>query len=160
GLSAMPVTQPDFADFRDQSRSFEQMAALYLNKEDYNVTGRGEPERVRGMEVSANLFSLLAVQPEIGRTFLEGEDRPGGERAVILGYRLWQRKFGGDAKVLGQSTTIDGHAYVVVGVAPRNFEFPPPMSSGRLIVSADRELWLPLVMRDESREDHPLAVAA
>jgi predicted permease len=160
GLRDMPVTEPDFSDYRAQGRSFRQVEALYLNKEDCTLTGVGQPARVGAMDVSVGLFSLLGIQPEIGRTFVDGEDQPGHEREVILSHKLWEQKFGGDPNAVGRSVTIDGMPYAIVGVMPSSFLFPPPMVSGRLTVAGNRELWLPLVMTDPSRENHGLGVIA
>src|SRR5580692_11702817 len=77
GLAQVPVSQADFVDFQKQSRSFERMAAIYIDKEEFGLTGAGDPEQVRGMPVSANLFSILGAQPMLGRDFLQGEDQPG-----------------------------------------------------------------------------------
>src|SRR5436305_4354998 len=69
GLSQIPVSQADFEDYRASSTTLEQLAAMYIDKEDYSVTGSGDPEQVRGMAITANMFSLLGVAPALGRDF-------------------------------------------------------------------------------------------
>ena len=160
GFATVPVSEPDFAEFKNQSRSFSDLAAVFLDKEDYNLTGSGTPERVAGMNVSANLFSFLGVKPALGRSFLPDEDQPGHEHVVVLSHRLWQRKFGGDPGVLSKAVTIDGQSYTVVGVMPAQFQFPPPTTLGRFTFPSDREMWLPLVLDRPTRANHPLEVFA
>ena len=100
-------------------------------------------------EVSSELFSVLGVRPALGRWFLPEEDRPGGERTVVLGAALWHRRFGGDARVLGRRITLDGASYAVVGVAPADLDFP-----------AASDLWVPLALdlSKERRGAHYLGV--
>ena len=87
------------------------------------MSGRGEPERILAPAASANFFSLLGVEPLIGRTFQPGEDKPGAPRVTVLTYGMWQRRFGGDQGILGQSLTLNGDSYTVVGVLPASFQF-------------------------------------
>src|SRR5215213_4963157 len=101
----------NFVDWRDQSQVFEGMAAIA--DESFNLTGAGDPERLEGRRVSATLFPLLGVEPQIGRVFTAAEDQPGAQRVVLLSYALWQRRFGGDPGIVGQSLTLDGESYVV-----------------------------------------------
>jgi putative ABC transport system permease protein len=116
----------NFVDWRDQNQVFEGMAAIYDTS--FNLTGSGDPERLEGRSVSANMFSLLGVEPQIGRVFTAAEDQPGAQRVVLLSYALWQRRFGGDQKIVGQSLTLNGESYVVVGVMPARFQFPSSLS--------------------------------
>ena len=87
------------------------------------MSGRGEPERVFAPAASANFFSVLGVEPLLGRTFQPGEDKPGAPRVTVLTYGMWQRRFGGDPGIIGQSLTINGDSYTVVGVLPASFQF-------------------------------------
>ncbi len=159
-LAQVPVSQADFADLRKQSRSFESMAAIYIDKEEFGLTGAGDPEQIRGMPVSANLFSILGVQPILGRDFLPSEEQQGNQNKVILSYGLWQRRFGGDRNVIGKAITLDREPRVVVGVMPRGFSFPPPLHFGVGDVPAGRELWVPCVIDQANRDYHPLGVVA
>lgn len=97
------------------------------------MSGRGEPELVFSPAVSANFFTLLGVEPVIGRTFQEGEDKPGAPLVTVLTYGMWKSKFGGDPGIIGQSLTINGQNYTVIGVLPASFQFAPRTA----------DLWVP-----------------
>ena len=86
-----------------------------------------------GPRVSANFFSVLGVDPILGRTFQAGEDKPGGAKVTVLTYGLWQRRFGGDPAVIGRALTINGESYTIVGVLPASFQFAPRPA----------DLWIP-----------------
>ena len=113
---------PNFADWRDQNQSFDRMAAY--RSRGVVLTGGAEAERVDGARVSADFFSALRVQPLLGRTFTAEEEKPGSPHTVVISYELWQRRTGGDARVLEQALTLDGRSYMVIGVLPEGFEFP------------------------------------
>src|SRR5262249_28915662 len=115
------ISYTNFVDWRDQSQSFEGMAAYTQN--DSNMTGIGEPERLRGALTTYNLFSLLGVNPIIGRSFLPEEDAPGSRPVAILSFPLWQHTFGGDRGIVGRSIVLDGASVEVVGVLPPGFNF-------------------------------------
>ena len=113
---------PDFIDWRDRSRSFEQMAARHNGS--FVLTDEGEPERVIADRVTANFFTTLGVRPLLGRAFLPEEDRMGGDdRVVVLSHGYWQRRFGGDARVVGRPIQLSGRPWTVVGIAPPDFRF-------------------------------------
>lgn len=111
---------PDYQDYQ-QNQSFEGIAA-YTGGGGI-MSGRGEPERVFAPAASANFFSVLGVQPLLGRTFQLGEDKQGAPRLVVLTYGMWQQRFGGDQNIVGQSVTINGDPHTVVGVLPASFQF-------------------------------------
>ena len=111
---------PDYQDYQ-QNQVFEGIAA-YTGGGGI-LSGRGEPERVFAPAASANFFSLLGIEPLLGRTFQTGEDKPGAQRVVVLTYGMWQRRFGADPAVIGQSLTINGDNFTVVGVLPASFQF-------------------------------------
>ena len=111
---------PDYQDYQ-QNQSFEGIAA-YTGGGGI-MSGRGEPERVFAPAASANFFSVLGVQPLLGRTFQPGEDKQGAPRIVVLTYGMWQQRFGGDKGIIGQSVTINGDPHTVVGVLPASFQF-------------------------------------
>jgi putative ABC transport system permease protein len=115
------VAYPNFLDWRDQNQVFESIAAF--RRDSFNLTGAGEPERLQGRMVSVSFFSTLGYRPALGRDFLEDEDRPGGERAVILTYDLWQRRFGGEESILGRQLTLNEQPYTVIGVMPKEYDF-------------------------------------
>src|SRR5262249_2103988 len=89
-----------------------------------NLTGMDHPERLQGFLVTANFFDALSVSPIMGRNFTEEENQKGKDDVVILTYELWQRRFGGDPKIVGKTITLDGVACVVVGVLPQQFAYP------------------------------------
>jgi putative ABC transport system permease protein len=111
---------PDFQDYQ-QNQVLEGLAA-YTGGGGI-LSGRGEPERVFAPGVTANFFSVLGVEPILGRTFQPGEDKPGAPQVVLLTYGMWQRRFGGDPGIVGQSLTFNGEPYTVVGVLPASFQF-------------------------------------
>ena len=116
-----PVSVANYIDWRDQNHSFAAMGAA-----DYwspNLTESGSsPEHVKGLKVTQSLFPMLGVDPLLGRLFVEGEDKDGGDREVILSYGLWQRRFQGDRNVLGHTVVLDGNAYSVVGNMPKRLQ--------------------------------------
>lgn len=129
-----PVSVANYIDWRDQSHSFTAMgAAEYWSP---NLTGIDSPEHIPGLKVTQSLFPLLGIEPMLGRLFVEGEDKDGADREVILSYRLWQRRFSSDPNVLGKPIVLDGNAYVIVGVMPQEFQFAP-------FWATKAELWVP-----------------
>jgi putative ABC transport system permease protein len=117
------VPNPDFANWSEHGRLFDGLAA-YGGGAEVNLTGMGEPERLSGARVTADFFSLLGIEPFLGRSFLREEDRPGGRKVVLLSYELWQRRFGSNSKVIGSTLQLDGDLYTIVGVTPAGFRFP------------------------------------
>lgn len=116
------VSYPNFVDWRAQSTAFAATSAVRSN-ESYNFTGAGEPERLQARLVSAGFFSLLGVQPLLGRDFVAEDDRPGATPAVIISHALWSRRFGNDGGIVGKQITLNDQSYTVVGVAPPNFQY-------------------------------------
>jgi putative ABC transport system permease protein len=112
----------DFRDFRDQTQSFEHVAALLGTQA--TLTGFEEPEDVQGAAVSYDTFKMLGVEPALGRSFTADEDRAGAERVVVLSHGLWQKRFGSDPSIVGRGITLGGDSYTVIGVMPRGFSFP------------------------------------
>jgi putative ABC transport system permease protein len=121
-----------FRAWRESTDVFESMA-VYQDR-SFNLTGGSEPLRVEAQSVSPALFSLLGVEPLLGRAFSSEEESPGRDRVALLSHGLWQRVFGGDETIVGRTVRLDGEPYDVVGVMPRSFRFPQPAT----------ELWVPL----------------
>ena len=143
----------NFLDWRQQNHVFSAMAAL--TSRSFNLTGVGEPERLDGRRVSANLFDLLGVRPLLGRTFLEEEDKP-GTKVVLLSEGLWQRRFGADPGIIGRGVTLNGESYTVVGVLPRTVQLPSQDNT-------HDQLWVPIAFTSEDaaqRGSHYLDVMA
>ena len=122
GLQAFPLSQSDFALYRDQNHVFSQIAG-YANT-GFNLTGAGDAERMAGTAVTGDLFGVLGVKPILGRTFRPDEDMPGRNAVCILSYGLWQNRFGSDPNIIGTSLTLNDIPTEVVGVMPRGFSFP------------------------------------
>ncbi len=137
--ASAPVSPADYFDYKKNSRAFSGLAAAQA----WGVTlGGGErPERLDGLKVSANLLDVLGVAPLLGRGFRQGEDQPGQDQVVVLGYSLWQRRFGGDRSIVGRTIPLDGHPYTVVGVMPAGFRFAP-------FWQTRAALWVPLSLAD------------
>jgi predicted permease len=138
GLSLFSVSPANYLDWQDQNRSFEQMAAYGFDS--FNVGGGERPEAIRGAAVAPGFFSILRVQPVLGRTFSPEEDRPGQGHVVILGHTLWRDHFAADPGIVGRNVLLDGQTYTVVGVMPPKFKFPDWA-----------ELWVPLAWSNEKR---------
>ena len=150
----------NYADWRTRNNSFtdiaayEQFSSNGSGAGDVFLTGFGEPQGLKALGVSGNLFRLLGAAPLIGRTFTEEEQWEGRSRVAILSYGLWQSAFGGDPSIVGKAITLSGRSYDVVGVMPRAFFFP-----GR-----DVQLWTPFGYTPQliatSRRPHWLGVIA
>ncbi len=124
------ASYPDFLDWRE-NKVFEGVAA-YSGGSGLTLTGRGTPERLPATLVSSNFFTVLGVEAVRGRAFRPEEDQPSAAPTVMLSYGLWQRLFGADPNVIGQSLTLDGRPYNVIGILPPSFQFAP---------RGDSELW-------------------
>jgi putative ABC transport system permease protein len=111
----IPVCAPDVMQFQRENHTFESLAAFRGGQ--FDLAGGAEPQRVNVDRVNANLFSLLGVQPSLGRTFTADEDRP-GHLLAILSNGLWQRQFGADPNIVGHTVTLNRQPYTVIGVMP------------------------------------------
>ncbi len=121
-VPVLPVNSRHFFEWRDRSTSFAALAIIDGRK--FTLTRAGEPEQVAGARISANVFSMLGVQPQLGRGFLEEEDHPGHDRVAVISDALWNRKFHRDPGLVGRSITLDGAARTVAGILPPLFHFP------------------------------------
>jgi len=145
GLLRGAYSYPNFFDLREQNHVFEHVAAYHDG--DFIMTGRGEPVRISGGVVTADLFSVLGTAPVLGRTFLPNEDKPTETgRVVVLSERLFASRFNSDASVLNKQITLDGKQYTVVGVMPHAFEFP--------IQNEPLDLWTTIA--DDAAGDSPV----
>jgi putative ABC transport system permease protein len=151
GIQQNQAAPANFFDLRNQSGAFEALGAY--GPLDINLTGAGDPERLDGQLVSANVFSILGVAPALGRTFLANEDQPGQEHVVVLSDALWQRRFNRDPSIINRAIALNGETFTVVGVMPRGFFFP----------ARETELWVPWAMEPDQasgRGDHYLGIVA
>jgi putative ABC transport system permease protein len=139
----------NYADWKAQQTAFAALAAL--NMRSFNLTGDGEPERVAAYGATADFFSLLGVQPLLGRTFLPEEDQPGAPKVVVLSYMLWQQRYGGERSVIGRELLLNGEKYTVVGIMPAGFQF----------MDSQTKLWVPMAFTSQAlaqRNSHYLIV--
>ncbi len=117
----MAVSLADFLDWREHQQVFESMAIF--QESAFTLTGVDEPERINGTLTSTDLLSVLGVTPIAGRGFREEDGRPGAEKVVLIGYGLWQRRFGGEA-IVGRTIELDREPHTVIGVMSKDFGFP------------------------------------
>jgi putative ABC transport system permease protein len=119
GSGGNSLTAAKVLAWQSQPSVFERLE-VYAPRA-FDVTGGPEPERVSGLLVSTGLFPMLGVQARLGRGFTDDDGRPGSERVVVIAEDLWQRRFGGDADVLGAEMLLNDEVYTIVGVMPRRF---------------------------------------
>src|SRR5215471_1826732 len=138
GITEVGTSMPDFRAWRDRNQAFEKIAAF--SSMGFNISGRNEPERVRGTQASADVFNVLGVMPSRGRVFTSEEEIFGKHHVVILSDALWQRRFSADPGITGQTMMLNGEPYTIIGVMPRAFQFPDQTVA----------LWTPLAVADGS----------
>jgi putative ABC transport system permease protein len=145
--SREPASAANYIDWTQQAGAFQQIGAS--TSKTYNLTGSGEPESILGYRLSPNFFQMLGSPPLMGRTFQPGDAED--SNPVVLSYRLWQRRFGGQTNIVGQTITLDGKPYTIVGVMPKDFQYP----------TLEVEMWTLLTITPEmqaSRDDRMLRV--
>ena len=154
GVTSMSVSYANFVDWREQSHSFEDIACYDTG--GFAIAGGGpgggaEPEQLKGAFVNQGLFEILGVAPILGRTFSADEDQPDHDQVVILGYSLWQRRFGGDPGIIGQTLQLNNRTRTVIGIMPKGFQFPEVA-----------EAWGPLALTPKlfTRTDHGIEAIA
>ncbi|MGA3044451.1 MAG: ABC transporter permease, partial [Bryobacteraceae bacterium] len=145
-FSHSSVAYPNFLDWRRESRSFTGMAAV--RSDDFNFTGRGEPEHLSGVYASASLLPTLGVTPFMGRGFLPDEDRPGAACVVMLTYSFWKQRLAADPNILGKALTLNAMSCAVTGVLPPDFRF---RESAQVYIPMEQYSAIQL----RSRENHP-----
>jgi putative ABC transport system permease protein len=141
GYSRLELSAANYRDWKLGSTVFESIG-LYHDAAA-NLVGAGEPMRVMGSAVSADLFPTLRVHPRIGRLFTPGDDQSGAPGTILLSYRLWQTRFGGDPDVVGRQILLDAEAFTVLGVMPQDFRFP----------TSEATFWTPLRFSEEAYVD-------
>ena len=135
------ATPANFFDWQERNRSFERLA--YFQYYGHDVTGSaGETITINSWLVSEDYFTVLGVQPRLGRVFRADEFRPGAAPVAIISTSLWQQRFGGDPNVLGRKETLDNVAHTIVGVMPVAFQFP-----------GKRHIWAPKVMAEAEKRE-------
>jgi len=138
GFDILGASPPEFVDYQDRTRVFDGVAA-YANV-DFNLTGAGEPDRIKGARVSGNLFNLLGVPPMLGRTINPEDDRTNGPALAVISYDLWRKQFGADKEIIGRTVRLDEKPYTVIGIMPASFRFP----FETVPESSRADLWVPM----------------
>jgi predicted permease len=149
---ALPVSARHFMEWRTRCSSFESLSLI--DNSSTTLTGRGEPERVETLRVSANLFEALRVQPALGRAFVAEEEEEGATRVAVISDGLWRRRFGADPAILGATILLDDQGHTVIGVLPPAFRFPNvnPWKASRMESSAQPAVFVPKMFRSWERE--------
>lgn len=149
-MDKAPFSPADFLDVKRRSHVFEQIAAYQA--QNFNLTGTADAVRLRGAALSPEIMPLLGLKMAEGRGFLPEEGKPGNNQVVVLSHGLWQRSFGSDPRLMGQSLTLNGKAYTVVGILPIDLQF-----------LSWSEVWVPLTFssaQETLRDTHSLSVMA
>src|SRR5215216_3518103 len=122
GIIRGSVSPGNFAEWREQARSFDQLAAI--SQSYFDLTEGDQPERFAGYRVSANFFDMLGATAALGRTFNPEEDEPGRNQVVVLKHSIWQNRFGSDPDIIDKTITLNGKGFSVIGVMAQDFNFP------------------------------------
>ncbi len=139
GVEREETSPATFADWRARTQAFEDLAMA--EPFGFTLIDYGEPETIRGWVVSEGFFDILAITPLHGRTFAAEEYLDGNDQVVVLGYGLWQRRFGGDPTIIGHQYVLNGQPHTIIGVMPKDFQYPP-----------DREIWVPRPPRERDSQ--------
>lgn len=143
GLPQLPVLPADYVEWEREAGVFSSIAAF--ENVELNLTGVPDPEHLRGTRASAAFFTVLGVEPALGRAFRLDEDAPGRSNVIVLSDRFWRRRFDADPAIVGTSVYIDGAARTVVGVMPPDFRFSMEWSMAGLSFPAT-DCWIPLAL--------------
>jgi putative ABC transport system permease protein len=135
GLNHVTVSPVTLDFYRKNQRSFESIGAFSGWRAPANLTGSGEPQRIRSISVAGEFFRTMGVNPVAGRYITAEDDQPGHSRVVVLGNGLWKRLFAGDPAMVGKTITLDGNNYDVIGIMPASFDYP-----------SKTDLWIPMGM--------------
>jgi putative ABC transport system permease protein len=128
----MSVSLLNFRDWQTRSRSFEELGGVCFVT--FNLTGVDTPQRLIGQAVTTNYFSILGVQPQLGRIFTSEEDKYGATRTALISDSLWRSTFGSDPNIIGRSLDLGTGKFTVIGVMPPRFEY-----------LAKTDIWAPCV---------------
>ena len=131
GPPRLEASPADYVSWSERNRSFASMAAFAVD--NYNLTGAGNPDKITGVRVTGQFFGTLRLQPLLGRTLTERDDRPGASPVVVIDERIWRARFAADPDLVGRTVHLNGLPHTVVGVVPADFRFPSPTVS----------LWVP-----------------
>ncbi len=146
GFSHNSVSPGNFLHWQDANTVFDQMAAFVDIRAD--LTGTGEPEQIPGQAVTPNLYSLLGINAQLGRTFVAEEGHPGNDDVALLSHGLWQRRFGSAPDIVGKKIMLGGKSTVVVGVMPSGFQLLIQRGS---FIGEHAQFWSPIAFKPEDR---------
>ena len=139
GLDRFSVSPANYLDWKAQSNSFEQIAVY--GYAGLSLSTSNDPLPLIGASVSSDFFSVLRTNAMLGRTFTPDEERSGSDQVVVISHALWQRAFGANPNIVGQTLTLNSRSFNVVGIMPAGFEFP-----------READLWIPLAWDDKDRQ--------
>jgi len=139
GLDRFSVSPANYLDWKSQNKDFEQLA-IYQSA-GFNLSTGDAPVAVTGAAVSSDFFSVLRSNVSYGRAFLPEDEQPGRDQVVVMSHALWQRAFGANPNLIGQTLILNSRRFTVVGIMPAGFQFPP-----------EAELWIPLAWDDKERQ--------
>ncbi|HEY7546193.1 MAG TPA: ABC transporter permease, partial [Blastocatellia bacterium] len=142
GITRASVSPGNVIEWRAQSETLQEV--IVMRSRDYTLKSDGPPERYTGYAVSASFFDAIGVKPQLGRAFEQGEDEAGREQVVVLRHAFWQNRFGGDPQIIGKRILLDDKPFEIIGVMPRDFEFP----------YRGGELWTPFVFDLQMKREH------
>ncbi|MEQ1472441.1 MAG: ABC transporter permease, partial [Candidatus Acidiferrum sp.] len=148
GVENTPVAAATFLEWQAQANSFEQVGAY--SWDGVNFTGEGTPQKIQDFLITPNFFSVLGVQPQLGRDFLAEEGQPGRNQELILSYGLWERRYASDPKILGKTVKVNGKPFTIVGVMAKGFDYPlsaeawlsMAFDAKARVERDDRQLWV------------------
>jgi len=142
-IEQLSAKAADYVDYRDQTQSFETVAAF--DTDDFALTGGSQAERVVGAGVTANLFPMLGAKAAQGRLISSEENQTGRDNVVVVSHKFWQSRLGGEPNVIGRSVRLSDLSYTIIGVMPAGFEFPHPSFN----FARQVEFWIPLAFTTE-----------
>ncbi len=145
GVGLTPNSAMNITDVKAGTTAFQKMGLL--SEETVTLYAAAEAEPIKVYRVSPDVFSVINVQPQLGRVLHAQDEDPATSKVVVLSYGIWQRRFGGDPSIVGREITLSGDPHTVVGIMPKSFGLPPTFRAtliGSSVVFHDAELWLPL----------------
>ena len=144
---------PNYVDYKEQNKVFAEMGA-FVGSSGFTLTGTDAAEHIKSGNVTSDFFKVLKVQPILGRSLIPEDEQVGRDHVVVLSHRLWQRRFGADQNIVGQTIQLDAKPYTVVGVLPPGFEFSIPDFFGQ------KDVWVPAILPNDDRSHNYISVLA
>lgn len=143
----VPVSAAHFREWQKNARSFDEL--ILLSGRTFTLTGAGDAQRIPGARVSSNVFEVLGVKPQLGRSFRADEDAPGHDQVVVISHSLWVSRFAANPDVIGKHIVLDSGTYEIIGVLPEGFHFPRLSQLYAMAISEEHpEIWKPFALSD------------